>query len=167
MMSAFGINAQNINDKVCCNESNTVCCNESNTEATGMFAKFSDEKEFRDKHPDPLKINYKDFKGEAIKFLTSDGTDGNGYFIKGTTNKWLLVFHEWWGLNDYVRMESDKFSETFPGINVLAVDLYDGSVATTREEAQKLVQGLKKERALTIINGAFNYGEAVNQILEL
>lgn len=145
-----GLYAQTANNK--------VCCDENKTEATGMFAKFSDEKEFRDKHPDPLKINYDENKGEMIKFLTSDGKDGNGYFIKGTSDKWLLVFHEWWGLNDYIKKESDKFSEIFPGVNILAVDLYDGAVASTREEAQKLVQGLNKERAITIINGAFNYG---------
>lgn len=43
------------------------------------------------------------------------------------------------------------------GINVLALDLYDGKVATTSEEAAKLMQGADAKRISAIIEGAAKF----------
>jgi carboxymethylenebutenolidase len=43
------------------------------------------------------------------------------------------------------------------GINVIALDLYDNKIAATPDDARKLVQSVKTERAVNIIKGAYNY----------
>ncbi|MBC8046409.1 MAG: dienelactone hydrolase family protein, partial [Fimbriimonadaceae bacterium] len=88
-------------------------------------------------------------------FSASDGKDVNAYFIKTkeNTNKYLLVFHEWWGLNDYIKQMSDKLFIDIGNVNVIAVDLYDGNVATTKQEAQQYMQALDQKRVRAIMEG--------------
>jgi carboxymethylenebutenolidase len=69
----------------------------------------------------------------------------------------LFVFHEWWGLNDYIKKEAEKYFVDLKEVNVLAIDLYDGGVATTREDAGKLMAGLNDARARAIVNGALTF----------
>ena len=47
----------------------------------------------------------------------------------------VVMIHEWWGLNDNIKQTADQLAKE--GYVVLAVDLYDSQVATTREEAMK------------------------------
>jgi dienelactone hydrolase len=50
----------------------------------------------------------------------------------------VLVVHEWWGHNDYVRMRADKLAEM--GYTAFALDMYgDGKSATHPEDAQKFM----------------------------
>jgi carboxymethylenebutenolidase len=96
--------------------------------------------------------------GRLISFETMDEKKAYGYFItaKEETDKVLLVFHEWWGLNDNIKRESDKLFEAMEGkAHVLAVDLYDYKKATDRERAGKLMQEASEERLRSIISGAF------------
>jgi carboxymethylenebutenolidase len=60
----------------------------------------------------------------------------------------ILVLHEWWGLNDYVKGQADVLAGL--GYLVLAVDLYGGKVATTPDEAGKLMQGLDAVQAAAV-----------------
>jgi len=132
------------------------CCS---TEKDVSFASFSDQKEFRDIHQIPAAFNLKDAKGIMITFKTKDGKNANGYLIKSNkpSDKFIFVFHEWWGLNDYVKKESDELKEKLGDVNILAIDLYDGKVADNREDAAKYMQSVKDERALSIISGAIDY----------
>jgi carboxymethylenebutenolidase len=57
----------------------------------------------------------------------------------------LVVIHEWWGLNDWVKEQASKLAGE--GYVTLAVDLYRGQVATTRDEAHELSRGLPRDRA--------------------
>jgi carboxymethylenebutenolidase len=68
----------------------------------------------------------------------------------------LLLFHEWWGLNDYIRNEASAWVHEL-GINVLAVDLYDGKTATTAEDAGALMQACDPDRAKAIIQAAVKF----------
>jgi carboxymethylenebutenolidase len=43
------------------------------------------------------------------------------------------------------------------GVNVVALDMYDNRIATTSEDAGKLMQSVKTERAMAIIHGAYSY----------
>ena len=52
----------------------------------------------------------------------------------------VLVLHEWWGLNDWIRTMADQLAQE--GYLALAVDLYKGKVATNPKEATALMQGL-------------------------
>lgn len=55
---------------------------------------------------------------------------------KSTPRGGILVLHPWWGLNEVIKGFCDRLAEN--GYHVLAVDLYDGKVASTIAEAEKL-----------------------------
>jgi carboxymethylenebutenolidase len=67
----------------------------------------------------------------------------------------LVVVHEWWGLTDWVKGETQKLAEQ--GYVALAVDLYRGKVTSDPEEAHELMRGLPDDRALGDLQAAFNY----------
>lgn len=113
---------------------------------------------FRMLHEVPLPFHYEG-AGETVSFETTDGQKASGFFLKSPkkSNKWLLVYQEWWGLNDHIKQEAAKLHKDLGDVNVLAVDMYDGKVGTTREEAGKLMQSASKERLAAIQKGAIGY----------
>jgi carboxymethylenebutenolidase len=52
----------------------------------------------------------------------------------------VVVIHEWWGLNDNVHMMARRLAGE--GYRVLAVDMYEGQVAQSPEQARTLMQGV-------------------------
>lgn len=82
---------------------------------------------------------------EEVVYAHLDGTPVKGYFVRPVANQpvtqpWpaLIVIQEWWGLNDNVRAMARRFAGE--GYSVLAVDLYEGTVATTPETAMAAMQ---------------------------
>jgi carboxymethylenebutenolidase len=71
----------------------------------------------------------------------------------------ILVFHEWWGLNDNVKAAADRLAGQ--GYVVLAVDLYGGEVAATPEAAQALMmKSLEDDEAVgQNVRAAYTYLE--------
>ena len=138
--------------------SQTLSCCARPATATETFAMLATEKDFSGGHDAPLPYSYEG-AGAMVDFKTPDGKAGHAFEIKSAkpSNKYLFVIHEWWGLNDYIKKEAAKYAEEMPGVNVLALDLYDGQVAATPEEAGKLMQGVKTDRAAAIIKGAELY----------
>lgn len=122
------------------------------------MAKFAEDTAFRAAHESPEPISFQG-KGEMIQFPTPDGKTGSAYSLKATTetSNYLLVIHEWWGLNDYIRREAERLYLELGNVNVLALDMYDGKSTADPEEAGKIMGGLKEERALSIINGALQF----------
>lgn len=57
----------------------------------------------------------------------------------------VLLIHEWWGLNNQIRAVTTEFARE--GFVALAVDLFDGKVATAAEDAQRLTQAVDPEQA--------------------
>lgn len=57
----------------------------------------------------------------------------------------LVVIHEYWGLNDWVKEQASKLADQ--GYVALAIDLYRGKVATTADEAHELMRGVPNDRA--------------------
>ncbi len=129
------------------------CCSMSSTE---QFAMLATSEEFVTLHPDPVPFTFVPAKGTMITFKTSDGKDANAFEVRSNkpTDNWIIMIHEWWGLNDYIKQEAEKLQREVGNANILAIDLYDGKVATTAPEAQQLMGGLKEERAVAIIQGA-------------
>jgi carboxymethylenebutenolidase len=67
----------------------------------------------------------------------------------------VVVIHEWWGLNDFVRGKANALAEE--GYVALAVDLYRGKSATDPDTAHQLMRGLPEDRALRDLEAAFTY----------
>ncbi len=122
---------------------------------------FASNKDFQMSHQLPKAYKHISLVGgEMVSFTAPDGINANGYLIKATkkTNKYLLVYQEWWGLNDHIKKQAEKFySDLGSTVNVLAVDMYDGKIATTREDAGKYMGGAKPERLESIMKGALAF----------
>lgn len=67
----------------------------------------------------------------------------------------LIVIHEWWGLNDWIKEQASKLSDQ--GYVALAIDLYRGKVATTPDEAHEIMRGVPEDRAKRDLDAAFNF----------
>jgi carboxymethylenebutenolidase len=134
----------------------TTCCSADPT-ATAEFAALALDQNFRNAH-ELVTTTDTVFSGSMVRFACSSGDSASAYLARPDvpTDKYLLLFHEWWGLNDNIRREADEWCTTL-GINVLALDLYDGKLATTPDEAGKLMQGNDAKRSEVIIGGAVKW----------
>jgi carboxymethylenebutenolidase len=94
---------------------------------------------------------------KSVSYKSGDDTvqaliytpDGKGPFPG------ILVIHEWWGLNDWVKDQASKLSDL--GYVALAVDLYRGKVATTADEAHEIMRGVPDDRAARDLHAAFEF----------
>lgn len=83
---------------------------------------------------------------------------GDGYMAMPATSDTalpgLIVIHEWWGLNDNIKAMARRIAGE--GYRVLAVNLYNGRVATTPDEAKKYMQEAmdNPSKGLKTIEGA-------------
>lgn len=75
-------------------------------------------------------------------FKVEGREDGQAYFAeKGRDSKnAVILIQEWWGLNKSICDTADVFAGE--GFAVLAVDMYRGNVADSREKAGHLMGGL-------------------------
>jgi carboxymethylenebutenolidase len=95
--------------------------------------------------------------GKQVSYKSGDDTvqgllytpKGNGPFPA------IIVIHEWWGLNDWVKEQASKLADQ--GYVALAVDLYRGKVATSPDEAHELMRGVPEDRANRDLKAAFDY----------
>ncbi len=95
---------------------------------------------------------------ESITFLSGgEKVDGLLYKPDHAKDKLpaIIVIHEWWGLNDWVKQQAAKLADE--GYVTLAVDLYRGKVATSPEEAHELMRGLPDDRSLRDLRAAYRY----------
>src|SRR2546423_10623939 len=92
----------------------------------------------------PMDANAPEPRGQNIT-LKVGGESAKAYVAKpkGAPKGALLVFHEWCGLNDWVKHQADELAGL--GYLALAIDLYKGKVATDPQTAQKLM-GAKDEK---------------------
>ena len=132
------------------------CCSAPMSDQNRMLAM---NEEFAKSHLAPTPFFLQNSQGNMVSFKTPDGKPGRAYYVKRDqpTDNVLFVFQEWWGLNDYIKQVADKYKEELGNVNIYAIDLYDGKVATTPEEAQKYMSELKDDRANAIIQGAIEY----------
>src|SRR6266705_5068116 len=94
--------------------------------------------------------------GKSVSYKSGDETvqamlyapDGKG------PSPGIIVIHEWWGLNDWVKEQASKLADQ--GYIALAVDLYHGKVATTREEAHELSRA-PSDRVKRDLHATFGY----------
>lgn len=129
------------------------------SEIMDQFKEEASTASFAMMHDNPIPYTVADPLGKPVTFTAADGTTAMGYEIrsKKKSNKWLFVIQEWWGLNDYIKKESETFYNDLGDVNVIALDLYDGKIAATADSAMKLIQSAKTERLESIIKGAIAY----------
>lgn len=83
-------------------------------------------------------------KGEEVTYA-SDSTNLKGYLAfdenKQGKRPGVLIVHEWWGHNDYVRERADMLAEL--GYTAMAVDMYgDGKQANHPDDAGKFAMSV-------------------------
>lgn len=107
-------------------------------------------------HPASRKAETDPLLGSMIRIPVAGGADANAYFVpsKKKSRKWLIVIQEWWGLNENIKQEADKYFNALGDMNVLAVDMYDGRVATTPDSAMKIMRSADMNRMTAIVRAA-------------
>lgn len=109
------------------------------------------------KKPGP-QLNLNVMRGKFVNFKSSAG-EARGYLSLPDDNKMthpgIIVIQEWWGLNDWIIQQTDRFAKQ--GYVALAVDLYRGKVATTQDEAHELMRGLPEDRGIADLKGGYDY----------
>jgi len=126
------------------------CC------STEQFAELTSDKSFRNAHLEPTSLNFTPTIGKWITLKTADGTDAKIFEVPSNkpTNNVIFMIHEWWGLNEYIQREAEQLQQSLPNVTVIALDLYDGKIATDRETAGKYMSSVSKQRCETIIRAA-------------
>lgn len=95
--------------------------------------------------------------GKSVSYKSGDETvEGMLYAPQGKGPfPALVVIHEWWGLNDWVKEQAAKLADE--GYVTLAVDLYRGKVATTGDEAHEIMRGVPEDRAARDLHAAVEF----------
>lgn len=95
--------------------------------------------------------------GQTVSYSSgSETVNGMVYAPQGKgPHPAIIVIHEWWGLNDWVKEQASKLSDQ--GYLALAVDLYRGKVASSPDEAHELMRGVPEDRAKRDLQAAFDY----------
>ena len=136
--------------------SQSGCCSPT---ATQEFAALGSAADFRSAHIEPaLSMSDEQF-GERIEIDVPGGaaTVARVFKAEGSPTATILVIHEWWGLNTFVVQQAAKLYEDLgKKADVIAVDLYDGLVATTREAAAKAMQSVDEHRARAILSAVIS-----------
>lgn len=146
----------------CCGTAEKEHCKEKKTEsasATAQFASLGQDVAFVSEHAEPGTYRHTSEAGKWIELPVTGGEAARAYafMAEEETEEYLFVIHEWWGLNDYIQREAEKYYNALDKVNVIALDLYDGKVATTREEAQQYMQAVDESRARGIIEAALQF----------
>lgn len=119
-----------------------------------IFASLGTDAGFVAAHSEPIRMQYPT-AGEMQSIDIHGDKPAVFYSVqpKTPTANILLVFPEWWGLNEHIKREADALYTALDSkVNVIAIDIYDGLVAYTRDEAAGAMKDLKPERVEAIVN---------------
>jgi carboxymethylenebutenolidase len=105
-----------------------------------------------------------DVAGEEVTYASDDEQVHARLFIPEAKKPLptIVVIHEWWGLNDWVKEQAQKFAAQ--GYVTLAVDLYRGKVTTDPSVAHELVNGVPDDRALRDLRAAVAFLKTQKQV---
>jgi carboxymethylenebutenolidase len=94
---------------------------------------------------------------QAITFPSGEGAAQGILYLPQSPGPHpaLIVIHEWWGLNDWIRQEAAGYAAK--GYVALAVDLYRGKVADNPETAHELMRGLPQDQGVRDLAAAAAY----------
>lgn len=118
---------------------------------------FTKDPAFRAEHLSPEAIDFTPQHGSMKKMTVTGGPEANVFVVpaKEGNNAAVIMIHEWWGLNDHIKREAERLHSA-TGYAVLAVDMYDGKVATTSDQAGEFVRAVKDDRSHAILKAAID-----------
>ncbi len=95
--------------------------------------------------------------GKSVSYKSGDETVHGMLYTPAGQGPFpaLVVVHEYWGLNDWVKDQASKLADQ--GYVALAVDLYRGKVGTTPDEAHQLMRGVPEDRAKRDLHAAVEF----------
>jgi carboxymethylenebutenolidase len=95
--------------------------------------------------------------GKAVSYNSGDETVNGILYTPAGKGPFpaLIVIHEYWGLNDWVKQQAEKLAGQ--GYVALAVDLYRGKVADNPDLAHELMRGLPEDRATRDLRAAYDF----------
>jgi carboxymethylenebutenolidase len=95
--------------------------------------------------------------GKSVSYKSGDETVQGVLYTPAGKGPFpaIIVIHEWWGLNDWVKDQASKLADQ--GYEALAIDLYRGKVATTADMAHELMRGVPEDRAKRDLHAAFEF----------
>lgn len=83
---------------------------------------------------------------ELRTIKTASGFSVQGAFASvSDTHAGLVIIHEWWGLNDEMKLLAEHYAEQ--GFTTVAVDLFNGATADNDKDAFALMQSLDPQYA--------------------
>src|ERR1700746_2398989 len=96
-------------------------------------------------------------KTETVQFKSGDQTLSGFLALPDQSGKHpaMMVIHESWGLNDWVKEQAEKLAEQ--GYVSLAVDLYRGKTPADPAEAHELTHALTQDGTIKDLKAAFDY----------
>ncbi len=133
------------------------CQTSKNAPSTESLEDHGSDPEFQSKHERPASISF--HPQGVIKMIPVKGqAEARSYQLNTSdSNKYLFVFHEWWGMNDQIKMEADRlYSQLMNEVNVWALDLYDGEVTDEADEASTIMRSRDSDRLRSIVKAAID-----------
>jgi carboxymethylenebutenolidase len=138
---APGINFVNAQENISSNQTVTVA---NNNTTSGNFVSSNGTLSLSNNSIPLYKENvvyYNDTSGYLVYPEIASTQGGN---VSDSELPGVIMIHEWWGLNDHIKNMADELSKE--GYAVLAVDLYNGKLATSPDEAMSLVSGARENQ---------------------
>ena len=107
-------------------------------------------------------VNYYDNVSGYLVFPENNSTTDSS--TDHTKLPAVVMIHEWWGLNDNIKNMADELAKE--GYVVLAVDLYNGQVATSPDQAMKLVNLARENQneSLSNLKAAVSYLKTLDNV---
>ena len=97
--------------------------------------------------------------------LKTDSNQSFKVYLAGPkeASRGILLVHEWWGLNKDVEIWTNQFAKA--GYRAMAIDLYNGSIATAPKDAKALMNSVKQDEANAKYSAALKVLKASNRKL--
>lgn len=94
---------------------------------------------------------------EPVSVETSAGKPATGFLARPSAAKApaIVLIHEWWGLNDQIKAVAAELARQ--GYLAFAIDLYNGKLAKTPDEARSYSRGTDSALATRQLAAAIEY----------
>lgn len=118
----------------------------------GSMVAFLADPKFMAAHEAPLPFKFRGELGKDVTYDVAGGASAHAYYVapQSGAKSAIVLVHEWWGLNNYIKREAEQLQRE-TGYAVLALDLYDGKVASTPADAGAYMRAASEARDVSIV----------------